>query len=158
MITFYLLEFCPFGNCLAVAGVLCLKACTHNIVSVWTYPHVGFTVLVLLWSPMMCWLLQCASDAIYVLSPMIRTNTRHGGVNQGLGANTGGCHYLPAYVYCYGTWQGKYHDADALFRRSLEIQENALGPDHPNLAPGLGNRAYLLQAQVKFVAGSSHVC
>ena len=44
--------------------------------------------------------------------------------------------------------QGKLEEADPLLVRAIEIQENALGPDHPSLANSLGTRAMVLQAQV----------
>lgn len=39
--------------------------------------------------------------------------------------------------------QEKYGDAAALYRRSLKIWENALGPNHPDLVPALKNLAML---------------
>lgn len=45
--------------------------------------------------------------------------------------------------------QGKLDEADPLYLRSIEIQEKTLGPDHPELAFSLNNRAGLLQAQVR---------
>ena len=44
--------------------------------------------------------------------------------------------------------QGKLDEADPLLERAIEIQEKALGPDHPNVALSLGGRAMVLQAQV----------
>ena len=44
--------------------------------------------------------------------------------------------------------QGKHGEADALHLRAIGIQEKALGPDHPDLAKSLGNRANVLKAQV----------
>ena len=35
--------------------------------------------------------------------------------------------------------QGKYGEADPLYKRSLEIWEKALGPDHPSVATSLEN-------------------
>ena len=45
--------------------------------------------------------------------------------------------------------QGKLDEADRLYLRCIEIQEKALGPDHPEVAASLNNRAGLLQAQVR---------
>ncbi|CAN0538213.1 unnamed protein product, partial [Ectocarpus sp. 8 AP-2014] len=45
--------------------------------------------------------------------------------------------------------QGKYDEADRLYLRCIEIKERGLGPDHPELAGSLNNRAGLLQAQGK---------
>ena len=39
--------------------------------------------------------------------------------------------------------QGNYADAAPLFQRSLEIQEMALGPDHPDVVANLNNLAVL---------------
>ena len=46
--------------------------------------------------------------------------------------------------------QGKYAEAEPLFRRALAISEKALGPEHPNVAKELNNLAALLQAQGKY--------
>eukprot|EP00903_Cladosiphon_okamuranus_P018131 g16686.t1 len=45
--------------------------------------------------------------------------------------------------------QGKYAEADRLYLRAIEIGEKTLGPDHPNLATRLNNRAVLLKSQGK---------
>ncbi|CAN0601310.1 unnamed protein product, partial [Ectocarpus sp. 12 AP-2014] len=37
--------------------------------------------------------------------------------------------------------QGKYDEADPLYLRAIEIGEKTLGPDHPDLATRLNNRA-----------------
>jgi tetratricopeptide (TPR) repeat protein len=37
--------------------------------------------------------------------------------------------------------QGKYADAEPLFRRSLELRQKAFGPDHPYVAALLENMA-----------------
>lgn len=44
--------------------------------------------------------------------------------------------------------QGKYEDADALYQQAIEMEENTLGPDHPNLAASLTNWANMLREQV----------
>ncbi len=41
--------------------------------------------------------------------------------------------------------QGKYTEAEPLYRRALAIVEKALGPEHPNAAQVLGNYAELLR-------------
>ena len=45
--------------------------------------------------------------------------------------------------------QGEYAKAGELYERCQAIQEKVLGPEHPSLATTLGNRAVLLQAQVR---------
>lgn len=52
--------------------------------------------------------------------------------------------------------QGKYGEADPLYLRVIDVMEKALGPDHPNVAVCLHNRALLLGEQVRdlFVSGS----
>ena len=45
--------------------------------------------------------------------------------------------------------QGRYDEADGLYLSCIEIQERALGPDHPGLAVSLSNRAGLLRQQVR---------
>lgn len=44
--------------------------------------------------------------------------------------------------------QGKYAEADPLYLRVIGVMEKALGPDHPNVAICLHNRALLLGEQV----------
>ena len=41
--------------------------------------------------------------------------------------------------------QGKYDEAEPLYRRAIEIGEKALGKDHPNVAIRYNNLASLLQ-------------
>ncbi|CAN0065051.1 unnamed protein product [Ectocarpus sp. 12 AP-2014] len=43
--------------------------------------------------------------------------------------------------------QGKYGEAEALYMRSLAVEEEACGPDHPNVATHLNNLAELLRNQ-----------
>jgi len=46
--------------------------------------------------------------------------------------------------------QGKYAEAEPLFRRSLAIWEMALGPEHPDVAQSLNNLASLYHNQGKY--------
>jgi tetratricopeptide (TPR) repeat protein len=41
--------------------------------------------------------------------------------------------------------QGNYAEAEPLFQRSLAIREQALGPEHPDVATSLENYAALLR-------------
>ena len=41
--------------------------------------------------------------------------------------------------------QGKYAEAEPLYKRALAILTKAMGPDHPNVAMFLGNYAVLLR-------------
>ena len=41
--------------------------------------------------------------------------------------------------------QGRYTDAEPLYKRALAIQEKALGLDHPVVAQSLENYAHLLR-------------
>ena len=45
--------------------------------------------------------------------------------------------------------QGKYADAEPLFRTALEIRRRVLGEGHPDTAPGYNNLAANLHAQGK---------
>ncbi|CAM9762259.1 unnamed protein product [Ectocarpus sp. 8 AP-2014] len=45
--------------------------------------------------------------------------------------------------------QGKYAEAEPLYERSQAIQEKVLGPEHPDVATSLNNRAWLLESQVR---------
>lgn len=45
--------------------------------------------------------------------------------------------------------QGKYGEAEPLFRRSLVMQERALGPEHPGVAATLNNLASLLVKEAR---------
>ncbi len=47
--------------------------------------------------------------------------------------------------------KGKYAEAEPLYRRSLEIKEKVLGPDHPDVAISLNNLAALYEKQGKYV-------
>ncbi|CAN0092693.1 unnamed protein product [Scytosiphon promiscuus] len=47
------------------------------------------------------------------------------------------------------TIQGKYDDAEPLYERSQAIREKMLGPEHPDIAQSLNNRAWLLERQCK---------
>jgi len=42
-------------------------------------------------------------------------------------------------------FQGKFVDAEPLYKRSLAIREKALGPAHPHVATSLENYAMLLR-------------
>jgi CHAT domain-containing protein len=46
--------------------------------------------------------------------------------------------------------QGKYADAEGLYRRALTIREQALGASHPGVAQTLNNLAVVYQAQGKY--------
>jgi tetratricopeptide (TPR) repeat protein len=46
--------------------------------------------------------------------------------------------------------QGKYNEAEPLYRRSLSIREKQLGEDHPNVAESLNNLAELYHSQGKY--------
>ena len=43
----------------------------------------------------------------------------------------------------------RYSEAEPLYERCQKIEEKVLGPEHPSLATTLGNRASLLQHQVR---------
>jgi tetratricopeptide (TPR) repeat protein len=47
--------------------------------------------------------------------------------------------------------QGKFGDAERLYRRAIAIRERALGANHPDVAMSLSNLATLYQAQDKYV-------
>jgi CHAT domain-containing protein len=46
--------------------------------------------------------------------------------------------------------QGKYAEAEPLYKHALEIQENSLGPEHPAVALSLNNIAGLYRAQGRY--------
>ncbi len=46
--------------------------------------------------------------------------------------------------------QGKYTEAEPLYKRALAIVEKTLGPEHPRVATGLNNLAALYDAQGKY--------
>ena len=48
-------------------------------------------------------------------------------------------------------FQGKYGEAEPLCERSQAIRERILGPEHPDVAQSLNNRAGLLYQQVRAV-------
>ena len=46
--------------------------------------------------------------------------------------------------------EGRYADAEPLYKRALAIREKALGPDHPDVAQSLNNLADLYSAQGRY--------
>lgn len=44
-------------------------------------------------------------------------------------------------LHCSPLYQGKYNEADELYQRALAIDEKVLGPEHPDVATDLNNRA-----------------
>lgn len=46
--------------------------------------------------------------------------------------------------------QGRYADAEPLFKRSLKIRENVLDPEHPDVATSLNNLAALYGMQGRY--------
>lgn len=48
-------------------------------------------------------------------------------------------------------FQGKFGEAEPLYKRSLAIDEKAYGPDHPEVAEDLANWAVVLYQQVKAI-------
>ena len=55
--------------------------------------------------------------------------------------------------------RGKYKEAEPLCKRALEIRENVLGTEHPDVAKQLNNLALLCQNQVSLRApGSEQSC
>jgi tetratricopeptide (TPR) repeat protein len=46
--------------------------------------------------------------------------------------------------------QGRYGDAEPLYKRSLAIREKALGRDHPDVASSLNNLAALYRNQGRY--------
>jgi CHAT domain-containing protein/Tfp pilus assembly protein PilF len=46
--------------------------------------------------------------------------------------------------------QGRYAEAEPLYKRALAIHEKALGPDHPDVANSLGNLALLYQEEDRY--------
>ena len=55
-------------------------------------------------------------------------------------------------VQLYG--QGRYGEADIVAKRSLDLTEKKLGPDHPDTATNLNNLALLYQAQGAYAAAA----
>ena len=49
----------------------------------------------------------------------------------------------------FTTSQGRYEEAEPLYERCQAIREKVLGPEHPELAATLNNRAVLYYAQVR---------
>jgi CHAT domain-containing protein len=51
--------------------------------------------------------------------------------------------------------QGRYADAEPLYKRSLAIREKALGPDHLDVAASLNNLALIYEAQGRYAEAES---
>lgn len=54
--------------------------------------------------------------------------------------------------------RGKYAEAALLFERSQAIREKVLGPEHPEVATALNNRANLLETQVRAMRNNQDFC
>lgn len=52
------------------------------------------------------------------------------------------------YIFFYPILQEKYKEANKYYQRAIKIDEKIFGPDHPQVATDLNNRAELLRAQV----------
>jgi tetratricopeptide (TPR) repeat protein len=52
--------------------------------------------------------------------------------------------------------QGKYADAEGLYKRSLAIREEKLGRDHPDVAQTLSNLGILYRNQGKYAEAEAH--
>jgi tetratricopeptide (TPR) repeat protein len=46
--------------------------------------------------------------------------------------------------------QGKYEEAEPLYRRAMTIRQKTLGPEHPDTAQSLSNLALLYRFQGKY--------
>src|SRR5689334_2314447 len=59
--------------------------------------------------------------------------------------------------YLWTTWldsyqnQGKYIEAEPLYKQALAIHEKVLGSDHPDMAISLNNLAELYRSQGKYI-------
>ena len=51
--------------------------------------------------------------------------------------------------------QGRYAEAEPLYKRALAIREKTLGPDHPDVANSLNNLAGLYQDQRRYADAES---
>lgn len=49
--------------------------------------------------------------------------------------------------------QGKFAQAEPLYRQSLDILEKVVGPDHPDVAQALNKWAGLLKTLVRMLTG-----
>ena len=53
--------------------------------------------------------------------------------------------------------QGRYAEAEPLYRKGLEIRERVLGPDHPSTAASYNNVAYNLNAQGRYAEAEPYL-
>ena len=51
--------------------------------------------------------------------------------------------------------QGRYVEAEPLYKRALTIAEKTLGPDHPLVATGINNLASLYDIQGRYAEAES---
>jgi hypothetical protein len=66
----------------------------------------------------------------------------------------------PVFLNAYGGYlasQGAYREAEPLYRRSLAIQEKALGPGHPDVAESLNNMGRALSQSGQVCRGRAAV-
>lgn len=47
--------------------------------------------------------------------------------------------FTPCLPHLFVIFQGKYDEAEALYKRSLAVREKVLDSDHPEVAQSLGN-------------------
>lgn len=57
--------------------------------------------------------------------------------------------HAPIYINSLFGAQGKHNEAEALYRRSLAMEEKILGPEHPGVAIARNNLANVLRVKVK---------
>lgn len=57
--------------------------------------------------------------------------------------------HAPTYTNSLFGAQGKHNKAEALYRRSLAMEEKILGPEHPGVAIARNNLANVLRVKVK---------
>ena len=51
--------------------------------------------------------------------------------------------------------EGKYAEAEALYKRALAIREKALGSDHPDVVASMNNLAKIYYAEGKYAEAES---
>jgi hypothetical protein len=63
--------------------------------------------------------------------------------------------FAPSLIWTCWTYetQGRYAEAELLFKRALATRKKALGPDHPDVVSSLGNLAALYAKQGRYLEG-----
>ena len=82
--------------------------------------------------------------------PMPPVQTRSGNMRESVWSRSSQRRGVPEQSRHFIYDQGRYADAEPLYKRSLAIREKALGPNHPDVATSLNNMGLLYERQGQY--------